>query len=142
MAQSLALKSHSAQPNVYVVFFSMWLLLNSAHLYQTRLLVTIKSDQAYVHLFEAEIPSKLLDILDDPAMSMRHVSWPNIQHSKLPFQPYSTFQMRLMARLVEVQGAQGSLCMEPTNFEGSKAVSNKRKVTEESELSRKVRLKG
>ncbi|UPK92539.1 hypothetical protein LCI18_003474 [Fusarium solani-melongenae] len=110
--------------------------------YLARLLVTIKSEQDYVHLFEAAIPSKLLDIPDDPTLSMEHVPWPTIQHSKLPFQPYSTFQMRLMTRLVEVQGGQGSLCMEPTNFEDSKGVSNKRKATEESELSRKVMLKG
>lgn len=139
MAQSLARKSHSAQPGVYVVCSSVWLLLNSAHLSKTRLLVTTKSDSAFVHLFEAEITSELLDILDDPALSMSHVSWPIIRHSKLPFQPYSTLQGRLMARLV---GAQESLRMEPTNFDGTKVISNKRKLAEENDFARRVRLKG
>ncbi|KAF7557803.1 hypothetical protein G7Z17_g463 [Cylindrodendrum hubeiense] len=144
MAQSLARKSHSAQPGVYVVPSSVWrllnsALLNSAHLSKTRLLVTTKSDSAFVHLFEAEITSELLDILDDPALSMTHVSWPIIRHSKLPFQPYSTLQGRLMARLV---GAQESLRMEPTNFDGTKVISNKRKLAEENDFARRVRLKG
>ncbi|RSL77226.1 hypothetical protein CEP51_009256 [Fusarium floridanum] len=126
MAQSLALKSRSAQPNIYV----------------TRLLVTTKSDQEYVHLFEAEIPSKLLDLFDDPTLSMKHVCWPTIHHSKLPFQPYSTFQMRLTARLIEVHRVQGPLGAEPANFDGSKVISNKRKLTEENNFSRRVKLKG
>ncbi|RSL43125.1 hypothetical protein CEP53_011846 [Fusarium sp. AF-6] len=142
MAQFLALKSRSAQRNVYVVRYPIWLLLNSAHLSKTRLLVTIKSDQEYVHLFEAEIPSKLLDLLDDPTLSMKHVCWPTIHHSKLPFQPYSTFQMRLTARLIEVHRVQGPLGTEPANFDGSKVISNKRKLTEENDFSRRVKLKG
>ncbi|KAJ3545539.1 hypothetical protein NM208_g2461 [Fusarium decemcellulare] len=138
MAQSLARKSYFTQPGVYVVR-SPVCLLNSAHLPKTRLLVTIKSDPAFVHLFEAEITPKLLDILDDPAINMKHISWPIIRHSKLAFQPYCSLQGRLIARLV---GAQESLHMGTTNFNGANIVSKKRKLVEENDFARRVRLKG
>ncbi|KPM42074.1 hypothetical protein AK830_g4475 [Neonectria ditissima] len=135
MAQSLARKPRPAQPGVYMVRSSVWLLQNPAHQSKTRLLVTTKLDSNFVHLFEAEITSELLHILDDPTLSMSHVTWPIIQHSKVSFQPYSTLQGRLMARLV---GAQESLRIEPPNLNGTKVSSNKRKLVEENDFARRT----
>ncbi|KAK7414169.1 hypothetical protein QQX98_006955 [Neonectria punicea] len=98
--------------------------------YLARLLITTKIDSTFVHLFKAEITSQLLETLDNPTLSMNHISWPMIRHVKIPFEPYSNFRERIMGHLLAV--------------DDSKAIAkdaNKRKLKEENEQTRRVRLK-
>ncbi|KAM0441264.1 hypothetical protein ACHAPT_000571, partial [Fusarium lateritium] len=104
-----------------------------------RLLVTTKSDATFVHLFEAEITPKLLAILDNLTLSLDHVLWPVIKHSRIPFCPYISLRERLIAHLLDVQNAPPG---EPTMAKLMATPSNKRRLEEASDSSRRARIKG
>ncbi|KAF5591841.1 hypothetical protein FPCIR_5908 [Fusarium pseudocircinatum] len=53
-----------------------------------RLFVTKASDTTHTHVFQADIPSKLLQALDNPTEDMDNLVWPVIQHIQVPFEPH------------------------------------------------------
>lgn len=66
--------------------------------------MTNVSDIEYVHVLEAEFPSKLIEMLDNPHLATDEETWPTIKHKKVPFKPYTTFQGRLIAELLALSG--------------------------------------
>ncbi|PNY26776.1 Uncharacterized protein TCAP_03289 [Tolypocladium capitatum] len=68
--------------------------------YSSRLLVTNESDSQFIYLFEAEISSELLRILDKPNISAKQTVWPIIKRKRIPFEPYENFQKRITAQLL------------------------------------------
>ncbi|RKK71204.1 hypothetical protein BFJ69_g11148 [Fusarium oxysporum] len=65
-----------------------------------RLLVTNVSDTAHAHVFQADIPSKLLHALDNPTEDMDNLVWPAIQHVQVPFEPHTSFSERIAGQLL------------------------------------------
>ncbi|KAJ5573726.1 uncharacterized protein N7459_008153 [Penicillium hispanicum] len=68
--------------------------------FQSRLLVTHRISDQYIHLYEAEITAELLNALKDPNNATNPIEWPTIRWRKLPFEPFDTFDNRLVAELV------------------------------------------
>ncbi|KAF9774886.1 hypothetical protein IL306_007070 [Fusarium sp. DS 682] len=68
--------------------------------YLVRLLVTSTSDTTYAHVFQADIPPKLLRALDNPTEDMDNLVWPAIQHIQVPFEPYASFSERVAGQLL------------------------------------------
>ncbi|POR35253.1 Uncharacterized protein TPAR_04546 [Tolypocladium paradoxum] len=66
----------------------------------SRLLVSHVSDIEFIHLFEAEVTSELLQMLDKPDLATGLTAWPTIKHQKIPFKPYEDFKERLMAKIL------------------------------------------
>jgi hypothetical protein len=67
---------------------------------QVRLLVTNASDTTHAHVFQADIPSKLLHALDNPTEDMDNLIWPAIQHFQVPFEPHASFSERIAGQLL------------------------------------------
>ncbi|WKT52534.1 hypothetical protein QSH57_003048 [Fusarium oxysporum f. sp. vasinfectum] len=65
-----------------------------------RLLVTNASDTTHAHVFQADIPSKLLHALDNPTEDMDNLIWPAIQHFQVPFEPHASFSERIAGQLL------------------------------------------
>ncbi|KAJ6021191.1 hypothetical protein N7540_006695 [Penicillium herquei] len=65
-----------------------------------RLIVTHGNDRDYIHLYEAKIPSELLNALRDPKNAPNPAEWPTIWKKDIPFKPYDTFADRLVAELL------------------------------------------
>ncbi|PCD25412.1 hypothetical protein AU210_014519 [Fusarium oxysporum f. sp. radicis-cucumerinum] len=65
-----------------------------------RLLVTNASDTSHAHVFQADIPSKLLHALDNPTEDMDNLVWPAIQHVQVPFKPHASFSERIAGQLL------------------------------------------
>ncbi|KAG5764823.1 hypothetical protein H9Q69_007348 [Fusarium xylarioides] len=65
-----------------------------------RLLVTSTSDTTYAHVFQADIPPKLLRALDNPTEDMDSLVWPAIQHIQVPFEPHASFSERVVRQLL------------------------------------------
>ncbi|KAF5694863.1 hypothetical protein FDENT_992 [Fusarium denticulatum] len=65
-----------------------------------RLFVTKASDTTHAHVFQADIPSKLLQALDDPTENMGNLVWPAIQHIEVPFEPHASFSERVAGQLL------------------------------------------
>ncbi|KAG8670454.1 hypothetical protein FPOAC1_009870 [Fusarium poae] len=65
-----------------------------------RLLVSTEHDPMTAHVFTAHIGIRLLECIYDPALCLESVTWPTIQHSELPIEPYNTFADRLVAELL------------------------------------------
>ncbi|KAF4985632.1 hypothetical protein FDECE_16423 [Fusarium decemcellulare] len=125
MAQSLAREARSPKPMTFTA----------------RLLVTTKLDLEFVHLFEADISSELLDILDQPTLNMTNVSWPIIKHAKISFLPYNNLQQRIMNYLLDVKGSHLE-SMGGDDVGAPEKQPKKRKIEAESDISRRVKLKG
>ncbi|KKK26528.1 hypothetical protein ARAM_006128 [Aspergillus rambellii] len=64
----------------------------------SRLLVVRPSDQESIHIFEASITSDLLAMRDNPMTATTPTRFPTINHRKIPFRPYETFQRRLLSQ--------------------------------------------
>ncbi|KAG7427815.1 hypothetical protein Forpi1262_v011084 [Fusarium oxysporum f. sp. raphani] len=65
-----------------------------------RLLVTNASDTTHAHVFQADIPSKLLHALDNPTEDKDNLVWPAIQHFQVPFDPHASFSERIAGQLL------------------------------------------
>ncbi|SCO54663.1 uncharacterized protein FFNC_15615 [Fusarium fujikuroi] len=65
-----------------------------------RLLVSNVSDTTHAHVFQADIPSKLLQALAYPSHDMDSLVCPAIQHIRVPFNPYTTFSERVVGQLL------------------------------------------
>ncbi|SCO92241.1 uncharacterized protein FRV6_16369 [Fusarium oxysporum] len=65
-----------------------------------RLLVTNASDTTHAHVFQADIPSKLLHALDNPTEDKDNLVWPAIQHVQGPFEPHASFSERIAGQLL------------------------------------------
>ncbi|KAF5531576.1 hypothetical protein FMEXI_12907 [Fusarium mexicanum] len=62
--------------------------------------LTNKSDTTNAHIFQADIPYILVQALDRPTLDEDQVTWPTIQHIRVPFEPCSSFAERITAQLV------------------------------------------
>lgn len=51
---------------------------------KSRLLVTRVVDKEFIHLFEAEITSEILEMLYRPNLAISLATWPTIKHKKIP----------------------------------------------------------
>lgn len=67
---------------------------------KSRLLVTNASDSEFIHLYETQISSKILRMLDNPSTASS-AGWPTIQRRRIPFKPFETFMHRLVLALLE-----------------------------------------
>ncbi|KAF5591543.1 uncharacterized protein FSUBG_10469 [Fusarium subglutinans] len=68
--------------------------------YFVRLLVTSTSDTTHAHVFQADIPPKLLRALDNPTEDMDNLVWPAIRHIQVPFEPHASFSERVAGQLL------------------------------------------
>ncbi|KAF5971630.1 hypothetical protein FBULB1_9107 [Fusarium bulbicola] len=68
--------------------------------YFVRLLVTSTSDTTHAHVFQADIPPKLLRALDNPSEDMDNLVWPAIRHIQVPFEPHASFSERVAGQLL------------------------------------------
>ncbi|KAL4923026.1 uncharacterized protein BDV17DRAFT_25674 [Aspergillus undulatus] len=73
--------------------------------YTSRLLVTNASDGEFIHLYEAQISSEVLRMLDSPTTA-KSVRWPTIQRRRIPFKLFDTFKYRLEGALLELNNLQ------------------------------------
>lgn len=77
---------------------------------KSRLLVTRVVDKEFIHLFEAEITSEILEMLDRPNLATGLATWPTIKHKKIPFQPYESFKERITAEILDSKPLQRHNC--------------------------------
>lgn len=74
-------------------------LVFPAHTPKSRLLAVSPFDQEFIHLYEAQIPSAFLRMLDKPTTATIEANLSVIKHRKIPFKPFETFQERILADL-------------------------------------------
>uniref|UniRef100_A0A4E9ELC2 Uncharacterized protein n=1 Tax=Gibberella zeae TaxID=5518 RepID=A0A4E9ELC2_GIBZA len=72
--------------------------MGEAHFVQ--LVVTNTSDKEYAHIFQADIPTKLLDALKKSTKNMGKLVLPAIRHIRVPFKPHESFSKRVAAQLL------------------------------------------
>lgn len=53
-----------------------------------------------MYIFEAEISSEVLEMLDKPTVRAEHTTWPTVLCRAIPFKPYDNFQLRIMAEVL------------------------------------------
>ncbi|KAF5251046.1 hypothetical protein FANTH_3807 [Fusarium anthophilum] len=58
------------------------------------------SDTTDALVFQADIPFKLLQALDNPTQDMDNLVWPAIQHIQVPFEPHTSFSQRVAGQLL------------------------------------------
>jgi hypothetical protein len=63
-------------------------------------MVSCLFDHNTLHLYEAEFTPELLHALARPSLATKHVPWPTIKHTRIPFRPYNTFKQRVLDRVV------------------------------------------
>ncbi|KAJ5585021.1 uncharacterized protein N7459_004821 [Penicillium hispanicum] len=66
----------------------------------SRLLVASPMDREFIHLYEAQITSDFLGMLDSPTTATNRADFPAIARRQIPFRPFETFQKRLWAELL------------------------------------------
>lgn len=57
-------------------------------------------DSAFIYLYEAQFTSQLLEAIETPKTATSITNWPIITRKKIPFEPFHTFQQRLVAELL------------------------------------------
>ncbi|CAG8008342.1 unnamed protein product [Penicillium salamii] len=67
--------------------------------YTSRLLVSKWQEPEFIHLYEAQFTSDLLEAIENPKDATAYLDWPTISRKKIPFKPYDTFRARLVAEL-------------------------------------------
>ncbi|KAF3405666.1 hypothetical protein F1880_010337 [Penicillium rolfsii] len=72
--------------------------MRTSHL--SRLLVASPMDREFIHLYDAEITSDFLAMLDTPTTSTIKTNFPTIEHRQIPFRPFETFQRRIWSALL------------------------------------------
>ncbi|OAA33916.1 hypothetical protein NOR_08748 [Metarhizium rileyi] len=65
--------------------------------YRACLLVTNESDCRFIYLFELSVMSEHLKIFERPDLARTPTIWPTIKCISIPFEPYFTFQSRILA---------------------------------------------
>lgn len=70
-----------------------------AHIHKSRLLIASPMDREFIHLYEAQITSDFLRMLDNPAAATIQTNFPTIERRQIPFRPFETFQERILAEL-------------------------------------------
>jgi hypothetical protein len=53
-----------------------------------------------MYIFEAEISSEVLEMLDKPTIRAEYTTWPTVLCRTIPFKPYDSFQLRIMAEVL------------------------------------------
>ncbi|QKX63474.1 uncharacterized protein TRUGW13939_10644 [Talaromyces rugulosus] len=66
----------------------------------SRLLVAKWQDCEFIHLYEAQFTSELLEAIKNPKNATTYTNWPTITQKKIPFKPFDTFRQRLVAELL------------------------------------------
>lgn len=56
-------------------------------------------DLVHMHIYKAKCSEKLIEALKRPNFAAEVIEWPVIEHSKVAYQPYATFQRRLLGAL-------------------------------------------
>jgi hypothetical protein len=56
-------------------------------------------DPVQMHVYKAIFSKELIEALRRPNLATEIVEWPVIEHSKVAYQPYATFQRRLLSTL-------------------------------------------
>lgn len=57
-------------------------------------------DREFIHIYDAEITSDFLAMLDTPTTSTIKPNFPTIEHRQIPFRPFKTFQRRIWSALL------------------------------------------
>ncbi|KAI1044115.1 hypothetical protein LB505_010526 [Fusarium chuoi] len=84
LAQAQAIKQKGAMPETFPV----------------RLLVAFDGDKNFAHVFQADIDARILQALNEPRFNLNGITWPNVTHTKVAFDPYLTFPHRLVAEML------------------------------------------
>jgi hypothetical protein len=71
-----------------------------AHIPKTRLLVASPMDQEFIYLYEAQITSDFLGMLDNPKTATIQTNFPTIERRQISFRPFETFEERIWAELL------------------------------------------
>lgn len=56
-------------------------------------------DPVHMHIYKAKCSTELIEALKRPNLATKVIEWPVIEHSKVAYQPYATFQRRLLGAL-------------------------------------------
>ncbi|PYI00911.1 hypothetical protein BO78DRAFT_434069, partial [Aspergillus sclerotiicarbonarius CBS 121057] len=91
----------------------------------------------YIHLYEVEMPAKLLEDLRNPTNATEYIKWPNVRRKKLPFMPYTTFAGRIVTELVAPSHDPNS--SPPDDMTGVIKPGAKRVLEQESSQKNKLR---
>ncbi|KAJ6041411.1 hypothetical protein N7460_006801 [Penicillium canescens] len=75
--------------------------------HSSRLLIASPMDREFIHLYEAQITSDFLRMLDNPAAATIQTNFPTIERRQIPFRPFETFQERIFAELLREQLGDG-----------------------------------
>ncbi|RKL50790.1 hypothetical protein BFJ72_g243 [Fusarium proliferatum] len=84
LAQAQAIKQKRAMPETFPV----------------RLLVAFDGDKNFAHVFQADIDARILQALNEPRFDLNGITWPNVTHTKVAFDPYLTFPHRIVAEML------------------------------------------
>ncbi|KAJ5105280.1 hypothetical protein NUU61_002627, partial [Penicillium alfredii] len=69
----------------------------------TRLIVASPIDREFIHIYEAQITSSFLGMLDNPMKATIQTKFPTIRRREIPFRPFETFQNRIWTALLDNQ---------------------------------------
>jgi hypothetical protein len=109
--------------------------------FKSRLLVTNSSDVEFLHIYEAQITSELLEWLDHPVTSTEFTGAPIIvKRRKIPFKPFGNFVRRIVYELLG-PGHWNQTSTPQTENDATLAHSkaSKRKREDDGSLKRSVR---
>ncbi|CVK85473.1 hypothetical protein FPRO04_11529 [Fusarium proliferatum] len=84
LAQAQAIKQKRAMPETFPV----------------RLLVAFDGDKNFAHVFQADVDARILQALNEPRFDLNGITWPNVTHTKVAFDPYLTFPHRIVAEML------------------------------------------
>ncbi|RBA20672.1 hypothetical protein FPRO05_08119 [Fusarium proliferatum] len=84
LAQAQAIKQKRAMPETFPV----------------RLLVAFDGDKSFAHVFQADVDARILQALNEPRFDLNGITWPNVTHTKVAFDPYLTFPHRIVAEML------------------------------------------
>ncbi|KAF5687730.1 hypothetical protein FCIRC_2168 [Fusarium circinatum] len=68
--------------------------------FPVRLLVAVDGDRMFAHVFQAEIDARILKALHEPRFNMDGITWPQIKHTKVAFDPWLSFPHRIVAEML------------------------------------------
>ncbi|KAF5610149.1 uncharacterized protein FSUBG_3381 [Fusarium subglutinans] len=68
--------------------------------FPVRLLVAVDGDRMFAHVFQAEIDARILKALHEPRFNLDGVTWPQVKHTKVAFDPWLTFPHRIATEML------------------------------------------
>ncbi|KAF5549778.1 hypothetical protein FMEXI_4028 [Fusarium mexicanum] len=68
--------------------------------FPVRLVVAVDGDKTFAHVFQAEIDARVLKALHEPTFNLDGVTWPQVKHTKVVFDPWLTFPHRIAAEML------------------------------------------